>query len=46
VNYKAYSDLSWFMPVLGGNSHTSNGLILKMNRYYKGVGRELEKFMW
>jgi hypothetical protein len=25
---------------------TSSGLILKMNRCYKGVSRELEKFMW
>jgi hypothetical protein len=33
-------------PFLGGNSPTSSGLILKMNMCYKGVSRELEKFMW
>jgi hypothetical protein len=44
VNYEAYFDLSWFRPLLGGNSPTSNGLILKMNMCYKGVSRELEKF--
>jgi hypothetical protein len=33
-------------PPLGGNSPTSNSLILKMNRCYKWVSRELEKFVW
>jgi hypothetical protein len=46
VNYKAHNDLSFFGPLLGGNSHASNGLILKMNRCYKRVSRELEKFVW
>jgi hypothetical protein len=46
VNYKAHNDLSWFMPLLGGNSPMSNDLILKMNMSYKGVSRELEKFIW
>jgi hypothetical protein len=46
VNYKAHNDLSWFRPFLGGNTPTSSGLILKMNRCYKLVSRELEKFMW
>jgi hypothetical protein len=32
-------------PLLGGNSHTSSGLILKMNSGYNGVSRELEKFV-
>jgi hypothetical protein len=45
VNYKAYYGLSWFRPLLGGNSHTSSGLILKMNNGYNGVSRELENFM-
>jgi hypothetical protein len=45
VNYKTYYDLSYFRP-LGGNSPTSNGLILKMNICYKGVSRELKKFTW
>jgi hypothetical protein len=45
VNYKVHNDLSWFRPLLKGDSHISSGLILKMNRCYKGVSRELEKFM-
>jgi hypothetical protein len=44
VNYKTYYDLYWFRPLLGGNSHTSSNLILKMKRGYNGVSRELEKF--
>jgi hypothetical protein len=36
MNNKAYSDLSWFRPLLRGNSHTFSGLILKMNMCYKG----------
>jgi hypothetical protein len=46
VNYNANNDLSWFRPLLGGNSFMSSGLILKMDMYYKGVSRELEKFTW
>jgi hypothetical protein len=46
MNYKAHDDLSWFKPLFGGNSPTSNGLILKMNICYNGVSRELEKFTW
>jgi hypothetical protein len=46
MNYKAYNDLSCFMPLFGGNSHTSNDLILKMNMCYKGESRKLEKFTW
>jgi hypothetical protein len=46
MNYEAHYDLSWFRPLLGGNSPTSSSLILKMNRYYKEVSRELEKFAW
>jgi hypothetical protein len=46
VNYKAHYDLSWFRPILGGNSHTSSGLILKINSGYNGVSEELEKFTW
>jgi hypothetical protein len=45
VNYKAHYGLSWFRPLIGGNSPMSNGLILKMNNGYNGVNRELEKFM-
>jgi hypothetical protein len=44
VNYKEHYDLSWFRPLLGGNSSTSSGLILKMNNGYDVVSRELEKF--
>jgi hypothetical protein len=46
VNYKAHNGLSWFRTLLGGNSPTSSDLILKMNMCYKGVSRELEKFVW
>jgi hypothetical protein len=31
MNYKADYDLSWFRPLLEGNSLTSSDLILKMN---------------
>jgi hypothetical protein len=46
VNYKTYNDLSWFRPLLGGNNPTSSGPILKMNRYYNRVSRELKKITW
>jgi hypothetical protein len=46
MNYKAHYDLSWFRPLLRGNSPTSNDLILKMNRSYNGVSTKLEKFAW
>jgi hypothetical protein len=46
MNYKAHYDLSWFKPLLKGNSPTSSGLILKMNRGYNGVSTELKKFAW
>jgi hypothetical protein len=36
VNYKAHYILSWFRPLLEGNSPTSNGSILKMNNGYIG----------
>jgi hypothetical protein len=36
VDYKIHYDLSWFKPLLSGNSPMSSGLILKMNRGYKG----------
>jgi hypothetical protein len=45
VNYKAHYSLSWFRPLLGGNSPTSSGLILKVNSGYNGVSKEHEKFM-
>jgi hypothetical protein len=45
TNYKAHYSLSWFRPLLGGNSPTSSGLILKMNSGYNGVRKELEKFV-
>jgi hypothetical protein len=45
MNYKAHYGLSWFRPLLGGISPTSNGLILKMKNGYNGVSRELEKFV-
>jgi hypothetical protein len=44
VNYKAHYDFSWSRPLLGGNSPTSSGLILKMNSGYNEMSRELEKF--
>jgi hypothetical protein len=43
VNYKTHYDLPSFRPLLGGNSTTSNGLILTMNSGYNGASRELEK---
>jgi hypothetical protein len=46
MNYKAHFDLSWFRPLLEGNSPTPSGLIVKMNRGYNGMSRELEKFTW
>jgi hypothetical protein len=46
ANYEAHYDISWFRPLLGGNSPLSIDLILKMNMCYKGVSRELDKFMW
>jgi hypothetical protein len=46
MNYKAHNDLFLFRPLLGGNSTTSSGLILKMNMCYKRVSRELEKSAW
>jgi hypothetical protein len=46
VNYKGHYYLSWFMNIFRGNSTTSSGLILKMNRGYNRVSRELEKFTW
>jgi hypothetical protein len=36
ANYKAHGDPSWLRPLLGGNSPTSNDLILKMDMCYKG----------
>jgi hypothetical protein len=33
-------------PSSGGNSPMSSGLILKMNKCYKRVNREAEKFVW
>jgi hypothetical protein len=46
VNYEAHYDLSWFRRSFRGNGPTSNSLILKMNRCYKGVSKELKKFTW
>jgi hypothetical protein len=36
MNNVAHNDLSWSRPLLIGNSHTSSGLILKMNKCYNG----------
>jgi hypothetical protein len=44
MNYKAYYILSWFRPLLKGNSPTSNSLIFKMNDGYNGMSREPKKF--
>jgi hypothetical protein len=44
VNYKAHYDLSWFRPLLRGNSTMFSGLILKINKCYNGVSRELKKW--
>jgi hypothetical protein len=41
ANHKEHNDLSWFRALLESNSRTSSGLILKMNRCYKGVSREV-----
>jgi hypothetical protein len=34
VKYKVHYLISWFRPLLRGNSRTSSGLILKMNSGY------------
>jgi hypothetical protein len=44
MNYRAHYNLSCFRLLVRGNSHTSIGLILKMNICYNGVSRELKKF--
>jgi hypothetical protein len=44
ANYKAHYGLFWFKPLLGGNSPTSTGLILKMNSGCNDLSRELKKF--
>jgi hypothetical protein len=41
MNYKTYYDLSLFIPLFRGNIPTSSGLILKMNKYYKGRAESL-----
>jgi hypothetical protein len=46
ANYKEHYDLSWFRPLITGNSPTCSSLILKMNSSYNGVSRELKKFTW
>jgi hypothetical protein len=43
MNYKAHYGLSWFRPLLGGNSPTPSSLVSKMNSGYNGVSRELKK---
>jgi hypothetical protein len=45
VNFKTDYRLSWFRPLLRGNSSTSSGLILKMNSGYNGVSKDLKKFV-
>jgi hypothetical protein len=37
INYKAHYDLSWYRPLLRGNSPSSSSLILKMTNGYNGV---------
>jgi hypothetical protein len=44
ANYEAHYLLSWFRPLLGGNSPTSSCLILKMKSGYNVVSRALKKF--
>jgi hypothetical protein len=44
TNFKSHYILFWFRPLLGGNSPTSNDLILKMNNGYNGESIVLEKF--
>jgi hypothetical protein len=46
TNYKTQYDISWFRSLFEGNKPTSSSLILKMNRCYNEVSRELKKFMW
>jgi hypothetical protein len=44
-NYKAHYSLSWFRPLLRGNSPTSSIFVLeKKNSVTKGVSGELEMF--
>jgi hypothetical protein len=45
TNYKAQYGLSWFRPLLKGNSPTSSGLKLQMNIDYNEMSRKLEKFV-
>jgi hypothetical protein len=44
MNNLAHSDLSWFKPLLGGNSPTSNGVVLMKKKCYNRVSRVLERF--
>jgi hypothetical protein len=44
-NYKAHYSLSWFRPLLQGNSTTSSVFVLeKRNSVTKVVSRQLEMF--
>jgi hypothetical protein len=44
-NYKAHYSLSWFRPLLRGNSPTSSIFVIEEDEQcYNGVSRELEKF--
>jgi hypothetical protein len=45
MSYRGHGDLSLFRPLIEGNSLMSSGLILKMNRCYNGMSRELKKLM-
>jgi hypothetical protein len=45
ANYKVHYGLSWFKPLLSGDSPTSSSLMLKMSSGYNEVSRELEKFV-
>jgi hypothetical protein len=42
--YKAHYSLSWFRPLLYGNSPTSSGLILKMNNGHNGGKQNAREF--
>jgi hypothetical protein len=36
MNDLAHNDLSYFIPLIEGNSSMSSDLVLKMNKCYKG----------
>jgi hypothetical protein len=44
MNNLAHNALSYFRPLLGGNSPISSGVVLMKNKCYNGVSRVLKWF--